>query len=334
VAAHTEQTARAGTITVTPASGYGFQPVLIAINQDGAPVAGDPITILSATTIDAEPAIATAIDSKTSYAITFNATKSWTAAVVGTPWFHIDGATSGAVGSNQTLTIVVDYFKGDDNENSKVRFTANSQDFDVTVKDNYAAAAVVHAGSGKTWAPTDVANPGQFAPVIKLPGKAYQWGRNIPYTTSINWVAGTGSVTFPDGITAWPGNAAVTYDGVSYPAYTGGQSWDNTPCPAGWSMPDYTTVYALLGTAGSMETAPVKVWTNSNASGLYFPAAGQIQESDGQINKPGSGNFRYAMWANNERSDNGAYAKFRRMDSNNTENSNKHAGNYVRCFKN
>jgi hypothetical protein len=224
---------------------------------------------------------------------------------------------------------VVDYFKGSSALSSKVRFTAGGSDYDVTVTDDYASAVVAH--SGKDWAPTDVLDPGKFAPVIALKGKAYQWNRNIGYTVP-DGLAANAAIPLPDGMASWPTSAAFTYNGADYSAYTSGQAWTSTPCPTGWSMPDYAAVNTLLGTGGTINNSGVKYWTNTNCPGLIFPAAGEIK-NNGTFDLPGSGNPRYSMWGTDERADNGGQAKRRRMDSNNSDNADKHTGGYVRCYK-
>jgi hypothetical protein len=327
IAENTVEAPRAGIVTIT--GSHGATPVNIEITQVAAPAAGDKIIFTSNTAISAEPAIATALDSKTQYTITFNAAEAWTAAVVNgaAGWLSIDPA-SGAAGDGQSVVVTVNYFKGSNTNISKVRFTSGGNDYDVTITDNYANAVVTAAG--QSWAPTDVLDPGQFVPVIKLRGKAYQWNRNIGYTVPEGLEANV-AIPLPDGMDAWPGKGSFEYKEVTYIGYTSGQSWSDTPCPAGWSMPDITLINTLLpnGT-GALNTEDVKTWTNTSCPGLFFPAAGEIK-NNGTFDKPGSGNPRYGMWGTNE--NNADQGKRRRMDSNNTENFDKHAAVYVRCYK-
>jgi hypothetical protein len=316
---------RSATVTVTAS---GVEPQLVGITQKAAIPAGPAIKITSATAIDAVPAVATDENTKTTYTIAFDAAQAWSAEVTGgdAGWLSIDPA-SGSAGNGQSVVVTVNYFKGVSSNISKVRFNGSS-DYDVTVTDNYASAVVEH--SGKYWAPTDVLDPGQFVPVIKLNGKAYQWNRNIGYTVPIGYTSKL--IPLPDGMSSWPNQYQFTYKEMDYPAYASGQTWTDTPCPAGWSMPDLTAITTLLpnGNNGVINDDGVKYWTNTNCPGLIFPAAGEIK-NEGTFDKPGSGNPRYGMWGTGESSKEKGHR--RRMDSNSQTDYDKHAGNYVRCYK-
>jgi hypothetical protein len=339
IGANTATESRSATVT---ASASGVESQMVSITQASA----IPPVIINVNTpsISAVPAVATDENTQTRYTITFDATTAWNAAVTGESWFHIDGNNSGAAGTGQALTIVIDYFKGSNTLSSAVHFTASggggNSDYDVIVTDNYASAAVVdydhYDNSPRSWAPTDVLDPGQFAPVIKLRGKAYQWNRNIGYTVPVG-LAGNAPVPLPNGMSSWPTADEFSFNGITYPEYVEGQSWTETPCPSGWSQPNHQIILGLIPDGGDINNdigGVVKYWTNTKCPGLFFPAAGEIR-NNGTYDMPGSGNPRYSMWGTDENSANyGTQGKRRRMDSNNSENALKETGGYVRCYKN
>jgi hypothetical protein len=247
IAQNTVEISRAGTVTIS--GSHDATPVLIKVTQQEAPAADDKIEFTSSKNIDAEPAVATAFDSKTIYTVTFNATDAWNAEVVGGDegWLSIDPA-SGTTGEGKEVTVTVNYFKGDNANVSKVRFTAGGKDYDVTVTDNYASKVVTH--NSNAWAPTDVDAVGQFVSTIKGQGKCYQFNRNTPFDIS--------------GLAA---NTAIS--GAINDNNPGGTDWEPTPCPEGWSMPTKDQLDGSISQPPT-STPTLGTFTLYEKNGLYF----------------------------------------------------------------
>ena len=97
--------------------------------------------------------------------------------------------------------------------------------------------------AGVRWAVSNVALPGQFAPVGDR-GMMFQWGSNTA------WEPGGTLISHnPSGLTAWPGNAALS--GVNNDWYGG-----VGPCPTGWRLPTVEEFEALI-----LEVNPIHIGT-------------------------------------------------------------------------
>jgi hypothetical protein len=258
------------------------QPVQVVVSQNFISASGDGNIEITSGGITAQPNTAGTVSP--SYTVTFNSKVNWTATIDGVPgWISIDPA-SGASGNNITLTVTVNYFTGAAGNATKIVIenAGDPTDYqDVTITDGYAAAALT-LGS-KQWAPTDLRDPGQFAPAIGR-GKVYQHGRNY------GWDALEVSPNFPK---SDAGKAEVTVDNVVLPAYPGDghtEAWTNTPCPAGWTLPgnvetkadnDFKTATGVCTTSSEETIDGLKF---RNAGGLHIPEW-NIEEGGGTSNR-------------------------------------------------
>ena len=120
--------------------------------------------------------------------------------------------------------------------------------------------------NGIVWAKYNVNTPGNFTTAPEAAGMFYQWNRRV------GWSSTNPRTSSPSGNT-WNNTAAV------------GTTWEeaNNPCPAGWQVPTYAQLGALI--AGSTWTTVGGVngrRCGSGADNIFLPAAG-VRSEDGSL---------------------------------------------------
>jgi hypothetical protein len=271
--------ARSATITVTAGAATSQQ---IGVTQ----IEGEPSGVtfnVSPSLIEAAPTAitenqATVLATALTYTIEVIAPAAWTADVSDESWFHLE-KTSGS-GGTETVTLIIDYFKGDNAVTSNIVFSYGTEQKTVTVKDNY-RSAIITTANGTKWAPTSVDAAGRFA-ATRTQYKLYQFNRNTPYPA------------------VKPGEAAI--DGYNTSSAPAGE-WTDTPCPAGWTMPDLDTHTGQITCTGEVVTvdgydfAPAgNLWVGYVARDNTGKAQGQAQggfwykNSDGKVRRFGPNN--------------------------------------------
>jgi hypothetical protein len=269
---------RSATITVKTGAATTQQ---ISVTQVKGELPADGLVFITGKTIQALPSTNTT--TAPSYPIQFISPGDWSATVEGgaSEWLSLN-KTSGSEGEN-TLTVTIHYFTGSTDNTSSIVITSGEKTGTVKVVDSYASRAITHGSDH--WSPTDLLDPGKFAPAIGK-GKVYQHGRNYGWDLSEGVVpaefpkneAGLKEVELNDG-TVLP----------AYPAKTANAlPWDNSPCPNGWALPN--------NGQGRNIPESCTIAEQETIDGLSFRKAGGLHILGKNIEEGGSLNTRAEMW--------------------------------------
>jgi uncharacterized protein (TIGR02145 family) len=147
-----------------------------------------------------------------------------------------------------------------------------------------------------------------FTPSWKLIGNYYQWGRNTNITSGSPRYGAAGP-TGPGSGEANAGFIVVNTTDAANDAWVDGSKTTNDPCPAGFRVPTKAQWLAVINTslntvsygtgwASSSTNYAAGLRIGSGTSGLFLPAAGSRDYSDGSLN--GRGNDGY-YWSSTER---------------------------------
>jgi hypothetical protein len=156
----------------------------------------------------------------------------------------------------------------------------------VQVIDNYADQAITHGAN--QWSPTDLLDPGKFAPAIGK-GKVYQHGRNY------GWSLLDG---VPSEFPKTNANQVTLGDGTVLPAYPAKENpedpipdalpWTTSPCPAGWALPTDAQAKTIPDVCQNIAGVTI--------DGLPFRTAGGLHILEQNIEEGGSKSNRAEMW--------------------------------------
>lgn len=157
--------------------------------------------------------------------------------------------------------------------------------------------------NGVKWATRNVNTPGTFASKPEDAGMFYQWNSKVGWPST----GAIGSITATNGSTTWDG---LWIGGYINPSVTDTWTSANDPSPAGWRVPTYAEMRALLDV-----TSVTSTWTTQNGikgrkftdrttgNSIFIPASGSRRYNDASLVDRGAYGY---CWTSKAYDDNAA----------------------------